>query len=62
MWKLFHRDKHITILNPNDQVIAKFMLNGIDTFTIDKIGKDNALTVKNSRKNRKILKSLDQDD
>ncbi len=56
---IFRKKKTITILNPSDEVISKFIQEGIDTFTIDKLDDIVSLTLKNDRKTRNILKKLD---
>ena len=56
---IFRKKKTITIVNPSDDVISRFIQEGIDTFTIDKLDDIVSLTLKNDRKTRKLIKKLD---
>lgn len=54
------RKKDICIVNPSDDLLGKFIEEGLDSFTIDKILDVRSICIKNNRKNRKILKSFGQ--
>ena len=62
MLKLRRRKKNICIVNPSDDLLGKFIEEGIDSFTIDKIEDVSSICIKNNRKNRKILKKLGHKD
>jgi hypothetical protein len=56
------RKKEICIVNPSDDLLARFIEEGIDSFTIDKVEDVSSICIKNNRKNRKILKNFDLKD
>lgn len=60
--RLPRRKKEICIVNPSDDMLARFIEEGIDSFKIDKVEDVSSICIKNNRKNRKILKKLGHKD
>jgi hypothetical protein len=60
--RLPSRKKEICIINPSDDLLERFIQEGIESFTINQAEDVKSICFKNSRKNRKILKKCGHTD
>jgi len=52
------RKKNICLENPSDDILARLVEQGIESFTIHKANEVKSICFKNSRRHRKMMKKL----